>query len=501
MDNRRKQNSETLVLIARILIIVEAAVLTLLCLYVSSIVPLKYLAIVIAVGVLLIAVQIILVSGRKKAKGRTIVSVILSIVLIAFSVVVLIFVRNTYSSLEKTQESYYKTVTTTMNVYVRQDDGYTDISELKGKTFGILALMDRDNTDRAVEQIESQFGEELDIVEETGILSISNALKDGSADAILVNSGYETNITDNDDTFWDWAVLLTSISIEKSISGDETATDSDAASATVTTVNTAPVEDVTMQPFLVYLTGMDTRGDQIVAEYGNSDVNMVVAVNPNTKKVLLVNIPRDYYYYLWGDTNYPDKITHCGCYGVDCSIQTMNSLFGININYYVKVGFNSVINIVDAIGGITVNSDYDMEFEGYSFHTGENYLDGISALMFSRIRMDLPGGDRARGMNQQKVITAIINKISSPEMISNFSGVLNAITSNVVTSISIDDMNAIVKMQLSDMSSWNVESIQVDGAGGWEYCYSLGDANDVMIPDWSTVETAKTRINEVLSGQ
>ena len=148
-----------------------------------------------------------------------------------------------------------------------------------------------------------------------------------------------------------------------------------------------------------------------------------------------------------------------------------------------------------------LGSDYEFELEGYYFPAGENYLDGMAALQFSRERESLQGGDRARGMNQQKVISAIINKVTSPELVGSFSEILGAVTSNVVTNISVDDMEAVVKMQLDDGATWNIESIQVDGAGSWDYCYSLGDANDVMVPDWSTVDNAKAKLGEILSGQ
>jgi LCP family protein required for cell wall assembly len=436
---------------------------------------------------------------------------------IAAAVYVVFFIKKTENQLEQMTEtakinSATVRVVSNMNVYARKTDGYTDLDQLKGKTIGVLDMMDTENVDSALAQLTEEFGEEPVAERYVGIMPLINSLKDGTTDAIIINAGYDTAITDNDESFRDWAELLCTMDItEETTEDDETAdatgdTSGSAGSSVkkasvkpVTSVK--PVENMTEEPVIIYLTGMDTRGDEIVAEVGNSDVNMVIAVNPNTKKILMINIPRDYYYYLWGDTNYPDKITHCGYYGVDCSIQTMNSLFDTNINYYVKVGFNSVVNIVNAIGGITVDSDYGFELDGYTITEGVNNLDGLGALQFSRERMSLPGGDRARGMNQQKVITAIIDKITSPEMIGNFSEILGAITSNVVTNISVDDMESIVKMQLNDNAQWDIESIQVDGSGAWDYCYSLGDANDVMVPDWSTVDAAKEKLNKVLAGE
>ena len=510
-----KSTGGGLTIVARILVVIEVAALVLVCLTLNSVIPFKYLGIAIGVMILILALQIVLVSGNGRMKGRSIASIILSILLIGASVFCILFVRNTEKKLnemtenavvattevttEDGQKKVISKVVSTMNVYVRKADSYTALADLKGKTLGVLDMMDQDNTAGALKQLAEEFGAEPETVKMAGILPLCNALKNSEADAIIINTGYETSITDNDPTFNDWAKLLCTIDVTKEV--EDGADASDVTAATVTKTAAAPVEDITVQPFLIYLTGMDTRTDAIVAEVGNSDVNMIIAVNPQTKKLLMINIPRDYYYYLWGDSNYPDKITHSGYYGVDCGIQTMNSLFDINLNYYVKVGFNSVINIVDALGGITVWSDYEFVIDDVYIAAGENYLSGYPALMFARERESLPGGDRARGMNQQEVIKAIIAKITSAEWLPRFNDVLGAITSNVMTNISVSDMEAILKMQLNDNASWDIQSLAVDGAGGWDYCYSLGDSNDIMYPTWDTVETAKSAIAQVMSGQ
>lgn len=512
MDTENRQESGVLTLIARILVIVEAAGLVLMCLILNNILPLKYLAIFIGVAVVIIALQVLFVSGKRASKVKSIVSIIISLVLIALSVYVVIFIRKTENQLQQmTEETKVATTVKTvssMDVYVRKTDGITQIMQLSGKKIGVLDQMDEENVAGALDQLGETFGQNVEPAKYAGIVPLINSLKNAETDAIVINTGYSTAVTENDSSFKDWAELLCTLDVSKEAVEEEVKDEKTGATEKTTVKKTVvkpvtsaePVENLTMQPFLVYLTGMDTRTDEIVADLGNSDVNMVIAVNPNTKKILLVNVPRDYYWYLWGDPNYPDKITHAGYYGVDCSIQTMNSLFNVNINYYVKVGFNSVINIVNALGGIHVYSDYAFELEGYYIPAGDNYLDGMYALQFAREREELPGGDRARGMNQQKIITAIIEKVTSPELIGNFSEVLAAITSNVVTNLSVEDMESVVKMQLNDGASWDIQSMQVDGTGSWDYCYSLGDANDVMIPDMSTVETAKSMINDVMSG-
>ncbi|MBR3396789.1 MAG: LCP family protein [Lachnospiraceae bacterium] len=490
-----------LVLIARILLVVEAAALALMCLNVSSILPMRRLGIIIGICVLVIALQIVMVAGGRRYKGRSIASILLSIALCVVSVLVMMFMRNIHTSLEQISETTRqenKVVSTqTINVYVRKADGLKLMTELAGRNIGILEAQDTRNTDLALNQLEAELGEPVQTVGFPGILLILKGLENGEADAILVNSMFASALTENDPAFLEWAELLGTIDITKEQPVDET----EEVDTPVKTTTVKPVENVANNAFLIYLTGMDTISFEGVSELGNSDVNMIAAVNPTTKQILLVNIPRDYYWYLWGDESYPDKITHSGYYGVDCSIETMSTLFDMDINYYVKVGYSSVVNIVDAIGGITVWSDYEFEQDGVYINVGENYLDGYSALQFARQRYSLPGGDRARGVNQQTVIKAIFEKVTSAEMLPRFSEVLSIITSNVITSLPPEDLEKIMKMTLDGTSGWNIQSCQVDGAGSWGYCFSLGDENDIMIPDWDTVETAKGLLTAVLNGE
>lgn len=270
----------------------------------------------------------------------------------------------------------------------------------------------------------------------------------------------------------------------------------------------APKADVTKDPFIVYLSGLDTRGNGEIRDKGLSDVNMLIAVNPTTKKILMVNIPRDYYVPLYGDTAKMDKLTHAGNYGVDCSMKTLNALFGVECNYYVKVNFKSVVDIVDALGGVTVNSDlyfssnHSLSGKTYSFVKGENTLTGDAALAFARERKSVSGGDRQRGIHQQKIISAILDKVMSPAILnpSNFQNVLSSITDNTKTSISYGDISSLVRMQLGDMASWDIDSISVDGTGAYRSSYAAGGQTlYVMIPNEETVAAAKTAIAAVQS--
>ena len=266
--------------------------------------------------------------------------------------------------------------------------------------------------------------------------------------------------------------------------------------------------DVSKKPFIIYLSGVDTRGSSKIQEKALSDVNMVVIVNPKTEKILMVNVPRDYYLPLEGDKNKMDKLTHAGSKGVSCSMKTLEALFDIEFNYYAKVNFKSVVDIVDHLGGITVDSDVAFsscfaltEDVYYHFKKGENKLTGLSALAFARERESLAGGDRDRGKHQQMVIKAIIEKATSPSNLtpSKISKFVDCITENTNTNISYDEISTLVKLQLDKMPSWDIQSTSVDGTGSTEPTYTTGGLKAyVMIPTQSTVDEAKLKIKEVL---
>ena len=274
-------------------------------------------------------------------------------------------------------------------------------------------------------------------------------------------------------------------------------------------LNTSTVtKDVSKEPFIVYISGIDARNISAIHDKSLSDVNMIVVVNPNTHKILMVNTPRDYYVGLKGDPNKLDKLTHAGSYGIDWSMQTLASLYDIDINYYIKVNFKSVVDIVNAVGGITVNSEYSFSSDAslsetrYYFKKGENTLNGDQALAFVRERYTLPGGDRQRGINQQKVIGAVIDKAISPYILnsSNLKSLLDSFISNMKTNISYSEISDLIKMQLSKMPSWDIETVSVDGTGATKTTYSSGSqALYVMIPNQDSVDAAKDAINEVLN--
>ena len=269
----------------------------------------------------------------------------------------------------------------------------------------------------------------------------------------------------------------------------------------------AEANKITKEPFVIYLSGVDTRGE--LTENARSDVNILAVVNPVTKRVALINTPRDYYVDLAG-TDSKDKLTHAGLYGVETSMATLGNLYGINVDHYIRINFSGFINIVDALGGVDVYSDQaftSVGSPGYydptTFVEGWNHLDGKAALAFARERHAFASGDIQRGINQMKVIDAMLNKIKSPALLMGFSKIMDAASDCFVTDFSQEQISALVRMQLSDFAEWDIQSYTVTGSGSTSTkCYSAkGQKLYVMTPDDASVSKAKEMIASVLGGE
>ena len=264
---------------------------------------------------------------------------------------------------------------------------------------------------------------------------------------------------------------------------------------------------ITKEPFVVYLSGVDNRGE--LTEKARSDVNILAVVNPTTKQAALINTPRDYYVDLAG-TDSKDKLTHAGLYGVETSMATLGNLYGVNVEHYLRINFAGFINIIDAIGGVDVYSDQaftSVGSPGYydptTFAEGWNHLDGKSALAFARERHAFKTGDIQRGINQMKVIDAMVNKLKSPALLMGFSKLMDAAADCFVTSLSQEQISALVRMQLGDLANWDIQSYTVTGSGAKSTkCYSAkGQSLYVMKPDENSVNEAKALIAAVLGGE
>ena len=249
----------------------------------------------------------------------------------------------------------------------------------------------------------------------------------------------------------------------------------------------AEANKITKEPFVVYLSGVDNRGE--LTEKARSDVNILAVVNPTTKQAALINTPRDYYVDLAG-TDSKDKLTHAGLYGVETSMATLGNLYGVNVEHYLRINFAGFINIIDAIGGVDVYSD-----QAFTSVGSPGYYDPTTFAFKT--------GDIQRGINQMKVIDAMVNKLKSPALLMGFSKLMDAAADCFVTSLSQEQISALVRMQLGDLANWDIQSYTVTGSGAKSTkCYSAkGQSLYVMKPDENSVNEAKALIAAVLGGE
>lgn len=265
------------------------------------------------------------------------------------------------------------------------------------------------------------------------------------------------------------------------------------------------VVDVTNTPFNIYIAGGDETGS--INKVMNTDVNMIVSVDPINHKLLLTSIPRDYYVNLPGKgENAYDKLTHAGYHGVQESIRAVEKLLDTEINYYVKVNFTTIEKIVDAIGGIDVNSKYsfteDNSLRNYHYKKGINHLNGSQTLAFVRERHAFNDGDIQRVQNQQSAIDAVIAKmVSSRTLMASYTDILDAVSANLATNFDRKTISRIVKMQLNDMRGWTSESQNLVGESGTsKNCYSIPKMElYIMKQDQDSVKKNSEKIKEFLS--
>ena len=261
---------------------------------------------------------------------------------------------------------------------------------------------------------------------------------------------------------------------------------------------------ITEDPFIVYVGGSDTRTSKLTERY-NSDVNILAVVNPTTKQVLMINTPRDYYVKTTKTKgNLLDKLTHCGSYGLQCSLDTLGNLYDQEISYYTMVNFNGFKKLVDAIGGVDVycEKSFNAHTDDIYFEKGNLHLNGRKALAFVRERYAFGDGDYARGRHQMEVLSEIINKLASGTIITRYAQIIESVEGMFTLGFTNEEISQLVKMQLSDMASWDIKTYTVTGTGTSKETYSMpGQKVYVTIPNYDTVEHAKSLMQKVFDGE
>ena len=441
--------------------------------------------------------------AKMMARRRRIIAGVLAVVMFCGSIVV----SNVANDVRKTIESVQVTapkendepVGITRTVYVRTYDKAQTLEEAKDYRFGIITGYDDVCTQQAVAAIEAQLGTKINTQSYLSVFEMANAVLAGQLDAMILKSGF-ISILEADERYEMFSENTRSLA-EVQIEGNGEELD---GSGLTMNAEANIAENGKLKPFIMYISGSDSREGTLDGNT-RSDVNILAVVNPETRQVLLLNTPRDFYVPMPLVEGAYDKLTHCGIYGIDCSMKALGALYECDVQYYAQINFEGFGNLVDALGGITIKSDvaFTLYKKAGKIKVGENELNGKKALAFARTRKGLDGGDLDRGKNQMKVIKAIIEKATSgTTIISNYGAIMESVDGMFVMNVPMSLISEIVKKQLSDMSGWNIVSYSVKGEGENLECYSSpGEKLYAIKPTQSYVDNAKTMIQQVLNGE
>ena len=346
----------------------------------------------------------------------------------------------------------------------------------KPESLGVLSIGNLDFQSKALEKI----GNKYERKEYADFKSFPKALYDGEVDALLVSDSSIELIVENQPDFLDDVKVIDSFVI----SAEKKKMNSDI--------------DIISEPFNIYISGKDAEG---IDSLSRSDVNIILSINPNTHQILMTGIPRDFFIPQTCQNNQKDKLTHTGMYGIACTVDSMENFMDVPIDYYVEVNFNSLIQAVDALGGITVNSPLAFNAGGYEFVVGDNKMNGNQALAFSRERYSFQDGDRERSRNQMRVLTAMIDKAMSPSIIGTYPKLMDTLSSSFKTNLTKEEMTSFIKSQVLNMTPWDIQQIQVNGSGSMVVSPALGFEVYVMVPNEETVQGAQTLIEKLLANE
>ena len=461
---------------------VLASALLAFLIYKLSVLPPLFLGGLVAVLLLLCLGSYLLMRPSKKKKNSLrpvifkIVSLVMSIALIVGS---LYIVKGGDALANLTGAN---TKTSTYSLIVLKDSKVKDIYDLKRKTIAISTDYE-EKTEDAVDLIKKEITN-VRFEEVEKFADLADVLYDKDADAILIDEGLSGVLEERHPDFMNETKVVWTYGVDEIVD------------------TIAKEVRVTKDPFNIYVSGIDTRGK--VSTVSRSDVNMIVTVNPETKQILMTSIPRDYYVTL-ADMGKKDKLTHSGLSGTENTVKTVENFMGIDINYYVRVNFTSVVKIVDALGGITVTVPFDFYsgVDGSLFKKGTQTFNGEQAMKYCRERKAFGGGDGARVRNQQVVLTAMIKKMISPSIITKYNKILDAIDGSFETNMKATDITDLLEMQLSDMAAWDIQTITLTGTGKTMTggAYMPSDNLYYLIPDEESIEKAGEYIDQMIDGK
>lgn len=443
-----------------------------------NILAFRHVNIVVAVFALMVAVTAALLIIYKKAEKFTIFFLTLAVLVSSVSLFTLQQFIGFTSHINAT--SNYSEYSLSVVVLKNSDiNNVAQLSSVKGPTG-----TDNENIQKLIADIKTSQNKELTVEESSSYLAAYKSLLAGDTKAIILNSVFE-NIIESE--YPDYASKIKKIYTKELTKTVETP------------------KDVKGDSFNVYISGIDTYGP--ISSVSRSDVNIIMTVNRETKKILLTTTPRDSYVPIAdGGNNQKDKLTHAGIYGVDASIHTLENLYGIDLNYYARLNFTSFLKLIDLLGGVDVYNDQEFDAHtnnGKHYSVGTLHLDSKDALGFVRERYSLADGDRDRGRNQQKVIVAILQKLTSTEALKNYDSIIKGLQDSVQTNMPLETMINLVNAQLESGGTYKINSQDLKGTGRMDLpSYAMPDSNLYMmeISD-SSLESVKAAIKDVMEGK
>ena len=478
-SSKRARQGKTKILISWGLLAIYTvlAVFLLFLIFKYNMLAFRYLNIVVTVLIVALAILCFFLIWSKKAKNLTLILLLLGVLINGTSLFAVSQFIGFTSRLNAT--SNYSNYS--MSIAVLADSPIENISQVTRVT-GPTGT-DKDNIQQLLNNLKATQNKELTVEESSSYLAAYKSLLAGDTKAIILNSVFE-NIIESE--YPDYASKIKKIYTKELTKTVETP------------------KDVKGDSFNVYISGIDTYGP--ISSVSRSDVNIIMTVNRETKKILLTTTPRDSYVPIAdGGNNQKDKLTHAGIYGVDASIHTLENLYGIDLNYYARLNFTSFLKLIDLLGGVDVYNDQEFtaHTNGKFYPVGKVHLDSEQALSFVRERYSLEDGDRDRGRNQQKVIVAILQKLTSTEALKNYDSIIKGLQDSIQTNMPLETMMNLVNAQLESGGTYKINSQDLKGTGRMDLpSYAMPDSNLYMmeISD-SSLESVKAAINDVMEGK
>ena len=459
----------------------------------SGFLPMKYLG--IAVVLVLLFLLISFLTARSESLAARSIGAILAVIVCIILIVAAVFLHQIMSALNRVAGT--DTQIDSIVVIVQASDPAKAIEDTSGYSFGSYEGQDQEDLKQTVEEVAVLNGDTgLSAASYESSLDLANALLDGEVDAMICNKAYTALL---DDAIKDFSTR-TRVIYEKEFETD-IRTVIDRGEGGEEYVEYGKEISYTEDSYNILISGIDVSGP--INTSSRSDVNIIMTVNPRTHNIQLTTTPRDYFVEIPGISGGKrDKLTHAGVYGVRTSMRTLEKLYGVVIHDYIRINFDSLVQLVDALGGVDVNSEVEFDAGENHFVKGINHLNGEQALTFSRVRYAFADGDNQRGRNQMLVLSAIIDKLQSPALLKNPTGVLDVVSRSMQTSVSSSNISKVIAWQLDNPTGWTITRQSVTGIDDQQETFSMpGMELYVMWPDEESVTDARDAIRQVMKAE